>query len=83
MANRSFAAHRLGTNVRFHSPLQWGAQQIFKILWFTAPRLAERLAVKLFFTPFCYPLPLEEKRRLDEGEPFRVRVHDKWIQAWR
>jgi pimeloyl-ACP methyl ester carboxylesterase len=33
--------------------------------------------------PINNPLSIEGKRWLDKGEPFRIRVHDKQIQAWR
>ena len=83
MANHTSASHRYSTNVRIYSLHIWAVRQVFKILWGTSPRLAERLAVKLFFSPWNYPLSEEGKRWLDKGEPFSIRVHEKKIQAWR
>lgn len=83
MSNHSSASHRFSTNVRVHSLNMWVARQVFKVLWGTSPRLADRLAVKLFFSPWNSPLSEEGKRWLDKGEPFSIRVHDKKIQAWR
>ena len=83
MANHSSASHRFSTNVRIYSLHMWAARQMFNFLWVTSPRLAERLAVKLFFSPWNSPLSEEGKRWLDKGEPFSIRVHDKKIQAWR
>jgi len=83
MANRSSASHRFSTNVRFYSLQVWAARQVFRVLWGTSPPLAERLAVKLFFSPWSSPLSEEGKRWLDLGEPFSIRVHDRKIRAWR
>jgi pimeloyl-ACP methyl ester carboxylesterase len=83
MANHSLRLHRFSTNVRTQSLLLWASRQLFKVLWISSPRLAERLAVRLFFTPRDYPLSEEGKRWLDKGEPFLIRVHDKNIRAWR
>ena len=83
MANHSSASRRFGTNVRFYSLQRWAARRVFRVLWGTSPRLAERLAVKLFFSPRSSPLSEEGKRWLDMGEPFTIRVHDRKIRAWR
>jgi pimeloyl-ACP methyl ester carboxylesterase len=83
MANHSSASYKKSTNVRVCSLHVWAARQVFQVLWVTSPRLAERLAVMLFFSPRNSPLSEEGKRWLDKGEPFPIRVHDKKIQAWR
>ena len=72
-----------GTNVRTNKSQQWATRRILQLLWGGAPRLAERLVEKAFFSPRSSPLSAEERRWLDRGEPFHLRVHDKRIRGWR
>jgi pimeloyl-ACP methyl ester carboxylesterase len=50
---------------------------------FGAPRITERIVEKLFFTPGKYIPSGEERKRLEQGKPFQVRVHDRNIRGWR
>ncbi len=50
---------------------------------FAAPRLTERIVEKLFFTPGGYTPSEEERKRLEQGKPFEVRVHGRKIRGWR
>lgn len=81
--DRPQAVNRYGTNVRTNKGREWAARQAFRALSIGAPRLAGRLVEKLFFTPDTYHPSEEERRRLDQGEPFHVRVHGRNIRGWR
>lgn len=83
MANRPHVAYRHSTNVRANKGREWTMRQLFKALSFSAPRLTERLVEKLFFTPGSYVPSAEERRWLEQGEPFQARVHNRRICGWR
>lgn len=83
MANRQKNVYRHSTNVRSYNGREWVARQLFKALSFSAPRLAERLVEKHLFTPGRYLPSAEESRRLEQGKPFRLRVHGRSIRGWR
>lgn len=83
MANRSYVAYRHSTNVRSDIGHKWAIRQFFKAMSFAAPRLTERIVEKLFFTPGKYIPSEEERKRLEQGKPFQVRVHGRKIRGWR
>lgn len=83
MANRLQVAYRHSTNVRSKRGREWAMRLLFKVLSSGAPRLTERLVERLFFTPGSYVPSADEKRWLERGEPFQVRVHGRRICAWR
>lgn len=83
MANRPHVAYRHSTNVRSNKGREWAIRQVFKALSFSTPRLTERIVEKLFFTPGSYVPSADERRWLEQGEPFQARVHDRRICGWR
>jgi len=83
MAEREAPTPTYGTNVRINTSKRWATRRILQLLWHVAPRLAERVVEKAFFSPRSSPPSEKEKRWLDRGEPFHLRVHDKRIQGWR
>jgi len=83
MANRSYVEYRHSTNVRSYIEHKWATRQFFKAMSFAAPRLTERVVEKLFFTPGKYIPSEEERKRLEQGKPFQVRVHGRKIRGWR
>jgi len=83
MAEREAPTPTYGTNVRINTSKRWATRRILQLLWHGAPRLAERVVEKAFFSPRSSPPSAEERRWLDRGEPFDLRVHDKRIQGWR
>ena len=83
MANRSHVAYRHSTNVRSTTSREWAMRQAGKVLAFTAPRFTGRLVERLFFTPGSYVPSADERSRLEQGEPFHVRVHGRRIRGWR
>jgi pimeloyl-ACP methyl ester carboxylesterase len=83
MANRQHVAYRHSTNVRSNKGREWAIRQIFKALSSGSPRLTGWLVEKLFFTPGSYVPSAEERRRLEQGRPFHVRVHGRRICGWR
>jgi pimeloyl-ACP methyl ester carboxylesterase len=83
MANRQQVAYRHSTNVRSTKGRKWATRQFFKALSLGAPRLTEWLVEKLFFTPGSYVPSENERRRLEQGAPFHVRVHGRRICGWR
>ena len=83
MANRSYVAYRHSTNVRSDIRHKWATRQFFKAMSFATPRLAEVIVEKLFFTPGKYIPSGEERKRLEQGRPFLVRVHGRKIRGWR
>jgi len=83
MANRPHVAYRHSTNVRSRNGRELALRQAFKALSLCAPRLTGWFVEKLFFTPGSYVPSTEERRRLEQAEPFQVRVHGRKICGWR
>jgi len=83
MAERESLVSTYGTNVRINKSAQWATRKLLQLLWRGAPRLAERIVEKAFFSPTSPPPSAEQRRWLDRGEPFHLRVHDKRIRGWR
>jgi len=83
MANTPKVAYRHSTNVRSNGGREWATRQAFKALSVASPRLTERLVEKLFFTPGSYVPSADERRRLEQGDPFHIRVHGRRICGWR
>jgi len=83
MAERESHISTYGTNVRINKSKQWATRHVLQLLWRGAPRLAERIVEKAFFSPRSSPPSAEQQRWLDRGEPFHLRVHDKRIRGWR
>lgn len=83
MANRRHVAYRHSTNVRSIKGREWALRQAFKVLSISAPSLTGRIVEKIFFTPGSYIPSAEERRRLEQAEPFQVRVHGRRICGWR
>jgi predicted alpha/beta hydrolase family esterase len=59
--------------------IRWLFPKLEKI----APLLADRLFVKIFFTPLQYPIPEKEKSVLDDADRFTVKSSSKIIQCYR
>lgn len=59
--------------------IQW----VFPKLEVIAPKLAHRCFVKIFFSPFRYPIPEKEKAYIDKSEKFTFRIKGKRIQGYR
>ncbi len=83
MENRPHVTYRHSTNVRSNKGREWVIRQVFKALSFSTPRLTERFVEKLFFTPGSYIPSADERRWLEQGEPFQARVHNRRICGWR
>jgi pimeloyl-ACP methyl ester carboxylesterase len=83
MANRSYVAYRNGTNVPPHAVGERAMRALFTLLSVGAPGLAQRTVERLFFTPGRYAASAAERRKLEQGERFEVRVHGKSIRGWR
>jgi pimeloyl-ACP methyl ester carboxylesterase len=58
--------------------MRWG----FPKLEFLAPSLARRLFIKLFFTPFRYPVPEKEKKAETFSEKWRIGLPGKEVQVF-
>jgi len=83
MANQTQIAYRHSTNVRSNGGREWATHKVFKALSLVAPRLTGRLVEKFFFTPGSYVPSADERRRLEQGEPFHIQVNGRRIRGWR
>ncbi len=83
MAKRPRVTARYSTNVRSNGGREWAARQLFRALSSASPRLAGWVVERLFFTPGSYVPSADERRWLERGEPFEVRVHGRAIRGWR
>lgn len=83
MSEYYFYARDKSTNVRVLSAGRKATHHALQFLWRWAPRFTQWMALRLFFSPGVYPVSAEEKECLGQGQPFKIRVHDKTISAWR
>lgn len=71
------------TNVRNKKIKPQVTRKVLRFMWRWAPRLTQRVILRLFFTPLFYRNSAQEAACLEEGEPFQFFVHDKIIHAWK
>ncbi len=74
---------KTGTNVRDIRAKKRSIHLLITVLWYLAPTVVRHIITKHVFSPRRYNLTPSERKYLQTGEPFRLRVHGKAIQCWK
>ena len=56
---------------------------LVEVSWKIWPVVTEKIVLRLFFSPVEYKLNAAEKRLLQQGDIFFIKVRNKKIQCWR
>ena len=83
MSRKRFRMKHSSTNVRYIGARQRGARLLLTAVWHLAPGMTQQILLKRFFKPVSYPLTPLERKYLENGTPFYIRVHDKKIRCWK
>jgi predicted alpha/beta-fold hydrolase len=75
--------HLDSTNVRNKEYMKKFFSLLVEVSWKIWPVVTEKIVLRLFFSPVEYKLNAAEKRLLQQGDIFFIKVRNKKIQCWR
>jgi pimeloyl-ACP methyl ester carboxylesterase len=83
MYSSYFKSQKSSTNLYFNKLRQSVVHHLLSLSWSGAPRITQRLLVRLFTTPPAYKTKPEETACLARGRSFQIPVNGHQIKAWK